>query len=122
MQQDNDTTHQQVHLWMAQKNKIKVLEWPNQSPDLNPIEILRHDLTVLSCLKTLQCGELKQFCKDEWTKSPTQPPPAMWKTHCQLYKLEHVSEAERCDAQLNIPLMFLTLTGKPNPAQITLSH
>ncbi len=48
--------------------------------------------------------------------------------------------AERCDAQLNIPLCVcvlrsvahgqskrsanvpLTLTGKPNPAQITLSH
>ncbi len=53
---------------------------------------------------------------------------------------EHVSEAERCDAQLNIPLcggalrsvahgqskrstnVPLTLTGKPNPAQITLWH
>ncbi len=53
---------------------------------------------------------------------------------------EHVSEAERCDAQLNIPLCVcalhsvvhgqrkrsanvpLMLTGKPNPAQITLSH
>ncbi len=45
---------------------------------------------------------------------------------------EHVNEAERCVAQLtyvsfvrqskrsaNVPL---TLTGKPNPAQITLSH
>ncbi len=53
---------------------------------------------------------------------------------------EHVSEAERCDAQLNIPLcgcvlrsvahglskrtanVPLTLTGKPNHAQITLWH
>ncbi len=53
---------------------------------------------------------------------------------------EHVSEAEKCDAQLNIPLcgrallsvahgqskrsanVPLTFTGKPNPAQITLRH
>ncbi len=45
---------------------------------------------------------------------------------------EHVSEAERCGAQLNIPVAHgqskhsanvpLTLTSKPNPAQITLWH
>ncbi len=56
------------------------------------------------------------------------------------FRSEHVSEVERCDAQLNIPLCVcvlrsvahgqskrsanapLMLTGKPNPAQITLSH
>ncbi len=57
-----------------------------------------------------------------------------------LFWPEHVSEAERCDAQLNITLFEralrsvvhgqskrsvnvpLTLTAKPNPAQITRSH
>ncbi len=56
------------------------------------------------------------------------------------YESEHVSEAERRDTPLNIPLcgralrsvahgqskhsanIPLTLTGKPNPAQITLWH
>ncbi len=75
MQQDNDHKHtsKSTYEWLK-KNKIKVLEWPNQSPDLNPIEILRHDLKPsFHAWKPSNVAELKQFCKDEWTKIP--PPP-----------------------------------------------
>ena len=47
------------------------LEWPRQSPDLNPIENLRYDLKIAvhqrnpSTLK-----ELEQFCLEEWAKIP----------------------------------------------------
>ena len=43
MQQNNDLKHtsKSTSEWLK-RNKIKVLEWP--SPDLNPIEMLWHDL------------------------------------------------------------------------------
>ncbi len=70
MQQNNDPKHTASE-WLK-KNKIKVLEWPNQSPDLNPIEMLWHDLKhSIHARKLSNVAELKQFCK-EWAESPPQ--------------------------------------------------
>ncbi|KAK3508653.1 hypothetical protein QTP70_003098 [Hemibagrus guttatus] len=74
LQQDNDPKHtsKSTSEWLK-KNKMKTLEWPSQSPDLNPIEMLWHDLKkVVHARKPCNVAELQQFCKDEWAKIPPQ--------------------------------------------------
>ncbi|KAK3545559.1 hypothetical protein QTP70_008111 [Hemibagrus guttatus] len=67
LQQDNDPKHtsKSTSEWLK-KNKMKTLEWPSQSPDLNPTEMLWHDLKkVVHARKPSNVAELQQFCKDE---------------------------------------------------------
>ncbi|KAK3534100.1 hypothetical protein QTP86_002207 [Hemibagrus guttatus] len=74
LQQDNDPKHtsKSTSEWLK-KNKMKTLEWPSQSPDLNLIEMLWHDLKkVAHARKPSNVAELQQFCKDEWAKIPPQ--------------------------------------------------
>ncbi len=74
MQQDNDLKHtsKSTSEWLN-KNKNKVLEWPSQSPDLNLIEMLWHDLKQsIHAWKPSNVTELKQIYKEEWDKIPLQ--------------------------------------------------
>ncbi len=68
MQQDNNPKHtsHSTKVWLK-KNKVNVLEWLSQSPDLNPIKMLWKDLRSSSLEET----ELKWFCTKEWAKTPT---------------------------------------------------
>ena len=74
LQPDNDPKHtsKSTSEWLR-KNKMRTLEWPRQSPDLNPIEMLWHDLkTAVHARKPSSVAELQQFCKDYWAKFPPQ--------------------------------------------------
>ncbi len=58
---------------MAEEKQNEDLEWPSQSPDLNPIEMLWHDLKkAVHARKPSNVAELQQFCQGEWAKIPPQ--------------------------------------------------
>ncbi|KAK6297445.1 hypothetical protein J4Q44_G00320280 [Coregonus suidteri] len=73
-QHDNDPKHtpRATKEWLRKKH-LKVLEWPSQSPDLNPIEHLWRELKVCIAQRQPQnLKDLEKVCMEEWPKSLLQ--------------------------------------------------
>ncbi len=73
-QHDNDPKHtaKATKEWLKKKH-INVLEWPIQSPDLNPIENLWRELKVRVAKRQFRnLNDLERICKEDWNKIPAE--------------------------------------------------
>uniref|UniRef100_A0AAY5KAJ7 Tc1-like transposase DDE domain-containing protein n=1 Tax=Esox lucius TaxID=8010 RepID=A0AAY5KAJ7_ESOLU len=56
--------------WLQDKH-VNVPEWPSQSLDINPIELLCGDLKIaVHRRSTSNLTEVERICKKEWEKLP----------------------------------------------------
>ncbi len=71
-QQDNDPKHTaKITKEWLHNNTVTVLEWPSQSPDLNPIEHLWRDLKMAVHQRLpSNLTELERICKEEGQRIP----------------------------------------------------
>ncbi|KAI4885106.1 hypothetical protein NFI96_011813 [Prochilodus magdalenae] len=71
-QQDNGPKHTaKITKEWLRNNSVNILDWPSQSPDLNPIEHLWRDLKMAVHQRSpSNLTELERICKEEWQRIP----------------------------------------------------
>ena len=68
MDNDPKLTSKVVPKWLKD-NKVKVLEWPSQSPDFKPIEHLFAELKkCVRARRPTNVPQIHQLCQEEWAK------------------------------------------------------
>lgn len=72
--QDNDPKHSARSVkWWFQQNEVLVMEWPSQSPDLNPIEHLWGVLkNKIGSFKSKNKQELWEKIQETWYSIPPE--------------------------------------------------
>ena len=69
-QMDNNPKHtaKTMQEWLWDKN-LNVLEWPSQSPDLNPIKHLWKEVKIaVQQHSPTNLTEVERICREEWEK------------------------------------------------------
>ena len=68
MDNDPKQTSKVVAKWLKD-NKVMVLEWPSQSPDLSSIDnLLAEQRKLVRARRPTNLTQLQQLCQEEWTK------------------------------------------------------
>ncbi|KAK3539818.1 hypothetical protein QTP70_013303 [Hemibagrus guttatus] len=100
-QHDNDPKHtaRATKEWLRKKH-FKVLEWPSQPPDLNPIENLWKELKIRVAQRQPQnVTALEEICMEEWAKLPAQSNSRLDKLIQEISNFENTSPSGNMKVQ-----------------------